>query len=549
MIVADAVAATLIRLGIAQVFGLVGSSNFLLTNALVERGASFTSSRHEGGAVAMADGFVRATGRLPAVTLHHGNGLTNAITGITEAAKSRTPLFVLVPEASPSGVDTSFYVDQAALVRATGAELHAITSPANAVRDTVRAYRRAAVDGATVVLNLPLHVLDAAAVDAPEPRLEPGSAPAPSPASAQRLADLLAASRRPVFLAGRGARTAGPLLRELGAATGALLATSVAARGLFTSDDWDLDVSGGFSTPETARLLADADLVVAWGASLNVWTTRRGAVFGEGATVVQIDRDPAALGRQPRVDVPICADVAETVTAVSDLLGPSAERRYRTAEVAERIVAGAHWRDLAYEDEGGDGRIDPRTLSLRLNELLPAERVICTDIGNHSSYPMLFLDVPDAAGLCAPIGFVSVGLGLGTAIGAAVGRPDRQVVACVGDGGLLMSAAELETVVRERLPLLAVVYDDNAYGAESLQFGPAGHRLDTVVFPDADLAAAARGFGWDAITVRAPEDLEPVADWLAGPRDRPMLVDAKVASFPSFVMAHLAGMWGHGPGH
>ncbi|BDZ44650.1 hypothetical protein GCM10025866_05590 [Naasia aerilata] len=142
-----------------------------------------------------------------------------------------------------------------------------------------------------------------------------------------------------------------------------------------------------------------------------------------------------------------------------------------------------------------------------------------------------------------------MGLGLGTAIGAAVGRPDRQVVACVGDGGILMSAAELETVVRERLPLLVVVYDDHAYGAESLQFGPDGHPLDTVVFPDADLAAAARGFGWDAITVRAPEDLDPIADWLAGPRSRPMLVDAKIASFPSFVMAHLAGMWGHAAAH
>ncbi|BDZ44649.1 thiamine pyrophosphate-binding protein [Naasia aerilata] len=372
MIVADTVAETLVRLGVTDVFGLVGSSNFLLTNALVGRGARFVSSRHEAGAVAMADGFVRATDRLPVVSLHHGNGLTNAVTGIVEAVKSRTPMLVLVPEARASGPDLSFYLDQTALVRALGAELHAVTSPRNAARETARAYRRAALDGATVVLNLPLEVLDATAEEtAPRPLPAPTPA-APSADAVEQLAALLAAARRPVLLAGRGARAAGPALRELGAATGALLATSVAARGLFAGDAFDLDVSGGFSTPETARLLADADLIVAWGASLNVWTSRGGAVFGEDATLVQIDRDREALGRQARVDLGICADVAETVRAVAERIPRDGQTRYRTAEVAARIGAGAHWKDLPYEDEGGDGRIDPRTLSLRLGELLPA---------------------------------------------------------------------------------------------------------------------------------------------------------------------------------
>ena len=548
MIVADAVADTLVRLGVAEVFGLVGSSNFLLTNALVSRGARFVSSRHEGGAMAMADGFTRTAARLPVVSLHHGNGLTNAMTGLVEAVKSHTPMLVLVPEARASGRDSSFYIDQAALVHAAGAELHVITSPQNAVREAARAYRRAAFDGATVVLNLPLAVLDAPAVDEPIRALPAPTPAAPAPDAVQRLKDLLEASHRPVFIAGRGARSAGPSLRQLAADTGALLATSVAARGLFAGDAWELDVSGGFSTPETAQLLAEADLIVAFGASLNVWTSRDGAIFGEDATVVQVDRDPAALGRQPRVDLLVCADVGETARAVSAVLdgvGP----RYRTPDVGRRIVEGAHWRDVPYEDEGRDGRIDPRTLSLALDELLPLERVVCTDIGNHSSYPMLFMRLPDASGLCAPIGFVSVGLGLGSAIGAAVARPDRQVVACVGDGGLLMSASELETVVRERIPLLVVVYDDHAYGAESLQFGPDGHSLDTVVFPDADLAAVARGYGWEGITVREPGDLEAVAAWLAGARTSPMLVDAKIASFPSFVLAHMAKLSGHSPSH
>jgi acetolactate synthase I/II/III large subunit len=542
--VADAVAETLARLGVDHVFGLVGSSNFLLTNALVARGARFVSSRHEAGAVSMADGFRRVSDRMPVVSLHHGNGLTNALTPLVEAVKSNTPMLVLVPEARRSGKDLSFWVDQEALVRASGAEFHAITSPANAVRETARAFRRAAADGATVVLNLPLEVLEAAAAaEGFEPTAAVRRPAAPDDAVASLVA-LLRDARRPVLIGGRGARGSGPLLRELAAATGALLATSQGARGLFAGDPWDLDVSGGFSTPETTRLIADADLVVAWGASLNVWTMRDGEIIGADATLVQIDRDSSALDRQPRVDVRVQADVAETARAVLARVVADAEPRYRTPEVGARIAVGAHWVDVPYDDLGGDDTIDPRTLSLRLDALLPAERVICTDIGNHSSYPMLFLRVPDAQGLCAPIGFVAVGLGLASAIGAAVARPDRQVMAGIGDGGFFMSAAELETVVREKLPLLVVVYDDHAYGAETLQFGPQGHALDTVDFPDADLAAVARGFGWDAVTVRRPADLDAVEAWLGGPRERPMLVDAKIASFGSWVGAHMAAIYG-----
>lgn len=543
MIVAETVAETLVRLGVGQVFGLVGSSNFLLTNALVERGARFVSSRHESAAVSMADAFRRVSDEMPVVSLHHGNGLTNAVTPLVEAVKSNTPLLILVPEARTDGLDLSFWVDQRALVASTGAQFHEITSPEDAARETAEAYQQA-VDGATVVLNLPLRVLDAVAAEVPFTAPTPRAVLEPTAASVDRLVELLQSSRRPVFVGGRGARSSGPVLRELAAVSGALLATSAAARGLFAGDQWDLDVSGGFSTPETAALLAGADLFVAWGAALNVWTSRHGDVFGADATVVQIDRDAAALDRQTRVDVGIPGDVEVTARAVLARLGSTSRSGYRTPEVRTRIAAGAHWADVPYDDLGTHDTIDPRTLSRRLDELLPAERVMCTDIGNHSSYPMLFTRVPDAQGLCAPIGFVAVGLGLASAIGAAVARPDRQVIAGIGDGGFFMSATELETVVRERLPILAVVYDDHAYGAEVLQFAPQGHPVDTVDFPDVDIAAAARGFGWDALTVRTIDDLQPVASWLAGPRDRPMLVDAKIASFPSWVGEHMAAIYG-----
>jgi thiamine pyrophosphate-dependent acetolactate synthase large subunit-like protein len=140
----------------------------------------------------------------------------------------------------------------------------------------------------------------------------------------------------------------------------------------------------------------------------------------------------------------------------------------------------------------------------------------------------MFLDVPDEFGSCFTQAFQSVGLGLATAIGAAVARPDRLPVAALGDGGALMGASELETVVRLGLPMVVVVYDDAAYGAEVHHFGPAGHPLDIVRFPETDFAAIARGHGFAAITVRAVGDLDGVRQWLAGPRAQPLLVDAKV---------------------
>jgi thiamine pyrophosphate-dependent acetolactate synthase large subunit-like protein len=136
--------------------------------------------------------------------------------------------------------------------------------------------------------------------------------------------------------------------------------------------------------------------------------------------------------------------------------------------------------------------------------------------------------VPDAAGFCFTQAFQSIGLGLASALGAAVARPDRLTVAALGDGGFL-SVAELTTAARLGLPLVVVVYDDAAYGAEVHHFGPGGHPLGAVTFPDADLAAIARGFGCAGVTVRGRADLAAVRDWLAA-RDRPLVIDAKVAS-------------------
>ena len=554
MRVAEAVGQGLAKLGADTVFGVVGSGNFHVTNALIAGGARFVAARHEGGATVMADAWARTTGRPGVVSVHQGPGLTNAMTGIAEAAKSRTPLLVLAAEAPE--IRSNFHVDVAGLAAAVGAVAERIYSPASALADAARAYQTA-LGRRTVILAMPLNVQgapwEAGSVQAP-PRTYP---PGPSPEAVTALAALLRGCERPVFIAGRGARGPGARpgslvsaraeLERLADACGALLATSAVAKGLFRGNPWSLDVSGGFASPLAAELITGADLVIGWGCSLNMWTMRHGKLIGTGATLIQVDDDATALGAHRPVHLGVVGDVAETARAVAGALAgseggdrggePWSVRHkngdyggYRSPALRERIAREVRWRDVPFTDDSDGQRIDPRALSIALDDLLPAERTVAVDSGNFMGYPSMYLSVPDEAGFCFTQAFQSIGLGLASAIGAAVARPDRLTVAALGDGGALMGVSELETVVRLGIPMAVVVYDDEAYGAEVHHFGPDGDPLDTVRFPPTDIAAIGRGFGFEGVTVRSAGDLGPVRDWLAGPRERPLLIDAKVTS-------------------
>jgi thiamine pyrophosphate-dependent acetolactate synthase large subunit-like protein len=533
--VAEAVGAAVAQLGCRQVFGVVGSGNFVVTRALTQRGADFVAARHETAAVTMADAWARVTGEVGVATVHQGPGFSNAVTALAEAAKSRTPLLVLAADTSTAAVRSNFRIDQAAIAAAVGAAPERIYTAATAVNDVIRAYRQAARERRTVALMLPLDVQaaethrDAEAVALPSSG-EVAIRTRPPADAVDAVADLLAAARRPALIAGRGAVLAEARrpLEELAEMTGAVLATSAVANGLFAGNPFALGISGGFASPTAADLLASADLVLAAGASLNMWTTRHGALIGPEANVVQIDCDIQALGAHRPIDLGVVGDVAETAEAVIATLRrrDHAAAGFRTDDVKARIAAGT-WRHEAYDDAGDGTHIDPRTLSIRLDDLLPRDRVVAIDSGHFMGWPAMYVDVPDPHSFVFTQAFQSIGLGLASAIGAAVARPDRLTVAALGDGGALMAAGELETVARLGLPMLVVVYNDAAYGAEVHHFGPDGEPLDTVSFPDTDFAALGRAVGADGVTVRGVDDLAAVERWVAQ-RERPMVVDAKV---------------------
>jgi hypothetical protein len=186
--------------------------------------------------------------------------------------------------------------------------------------------------------------------------------------------------------------------------------------------------------------------------------------------VVQVDLDPTAPGRHLPVDLGVHGDVAEVADRVRALV--TARPGRRTDELRDRIAAGIRWRDVPYQDLSTDDEIDPRTATVLLDDLLPSERVVSVDSGNFMGYPSMFLSVPDERGFCFTQAYQSIGLGLATAVGAALAQPHRLPVAALGDGGALMGISELETVVRLGIPLVVVVYNDAAYGAEVHHFGP-----------------------------------------------------------------------------
>src|SRR5262249_31000314 len=347
--------------------------------------------------------------------------------------------------------------DQDGLADAVGAIALRVESADDAAAVAARAYHLARDERRTVVLNLPLAVQAAPAADPTLQERPRPPEPQPDGAGLARLVDALTHAERPVFIAGRGSRAPGAreALLELGDACGALLATSAVAKGLFHGSPWSLDVSGGFASPLAAQLIRDADLIIGWGCGLNMWTTRHGELIGADTTVVQVDVEADALGRHREIDVGVTGDVAATASRVAATPGA----RYRTDDVAQRITAGCRWRDVPFDNASNAERIDPRTVSIALDDLLPAERTVCIDSGNFMGYPSMFLAVPDERGFCFTQAYQSIGLGLASAIGAALARPDRLPVAALGDGGALMGISELETVVRLGPPMVVGVSD------------------------------------------------------------------------------------------
>ncbi len=332
-----------------------------------------------------------------------------------------------------------------------------------------------------------------------------------------------------MIIAGRGAvlAVARSQLEALGDQIGALFATSAAAKGFFAGNPFDLGVSGGFASPLAVQLISEADVILSFGASLNVWTIKHGNLFSPSARIVHCDVEASAIGRIQPVTLGVVGDAAQTASALIDELVRRDMRfeGFRTDAVVQTIEE-FRWED-EFDDASTDNSVDPRSLLLALDKVLPSERTITVDCGHFQGFPSLHLSVPDAAGFVPAWAFQSVGLGMGAGMGAAVARPDRLAVVVLGDGGLLMSLGELDAAIHLGLPMLIVVMNDAAYGAEVHHFRSLGLTTELARFKGSDFAAVATAMGAKGLVVRSTRDLEQLKEWIEAP-EGVMVVDCKV---------------------
>jgi thiamine pyrophosphate-dependent acetolactate synthase large subunit-like protein len=210
-----------------------------------------------------------------------------------------------------------------------------------------------------------------------------------------------------------------------------------------------------------------------------------------------------------------------------DRRGMAARPGRRGAAMRERIRAGDN-HHYPHPDESSRDFIDPRTLSKAVDAILPADRVVASDSGHFCGWVPRYLRVPNPRASCLSHSFQSVGLGLPSAIGLAIANPGKLAVLGTGDGGFLMSMADLETAVRLKLRLCILVYNDASYAAEVHYFRRQGYSVDIVQFPDTDFAAIARGYGARGLTVRTLGDLDEVKAWVHEGTPGVFVIDGKI---------------------
>lgn len=513
--VSEHVALTLAQ-HIDHVFGIMGNGNAFFLDALERRtDARYVAMRHEAGAVVAADAFFRASGRIAAATATYGAGFTNTLTALAESVQATIPLVLVVGDEPTSG-PRAWDVDQIALASAVGARTYTV-GHADAAATAVIAIEHALTYRTPTVLAIPYDVarLEAGPVPATAgPRPRPVIAPtAPfTAASVAALAHDLAAAERPLLLAGRGAHRAeaGELLGELADLTGAVTATTALARSIFPRPEFDLGITGGFGAEGAMELFHEADLVVVLGASLNQFTMRFGQLFSPASRVVQIDTAPSAT--HPHVGSFIRADVAETAAAlVAQLRAIGAE----PSGWRESLDIAALRERETGDELAPDGRLDPRSAAIRIGELLPEDRVVVSDGGHFIGWANMYwaVSAPERM-MMVGTHYQSIGLGFPSIPGAAAALPDATVVLTTGDGGGLMALADLESAVRTaRGRGMAVVWNDNQYGAEVNVYGKLGVAEGPMLIPEVDFAGLAEPFGAEGVVVRTLEDLERLRTW------------------------------------
>ncbi len=543
--------------GVEYVFGTCGHTNIALLDAIGRSRIRFVIARHEQAAAHAADGYARASGKPGVLLLHVGPGMMNAVTGVATAALDSVPLVAITGDI-PSyyegrhphqEVNLHADADQSAIYRPFTKRTWHVHQTQDLPRFTERAFWTATSGRpGAVLLNVPMDIFSrplpenlATAYPLPADTGRPGL----EPETATRIADLLATAERPLLYIGGGLRSpaARQALLTLAEHLDIPIAHSLMAKGTVPdSHPLVLGMPGFWGLEFTNSYAREADVVLALGTRFaetdaSSWHPDFTWRFPP-SRLIQIDIDPAEIGRNFPVEIGAVADTAlavETIAAAVATIPAVSRDELRSSIVVARAGAFAAAREQGH---GQEFPLRPQRILADLRAELPSDAVLVTDVGWNKNGVAQCYELPDEGRFITPGGASTMGFGPAAAVGVQIGYPERAVVALVGDGGMSAQLPAIPMAVEQGLPVLFVVMNNRAHGTiadlETASFGT-GYGCE-FRDPDGlpyspDFAAMARSCGADGYSITAPDDLRAaLREALA--RRRPAVLDVPMINEP-----------------
>jgi len=524
---AQAVLECLKREGVEVVFGLPGGVLLPLYDAIYNSDIRHILVRHEQGAAHMADGYARATGKVGVCIATSGPGATNLVTGIATAYMDSVPMVAI------TGQVNTFLIGKDAFQEA---DITGITMPITkhsyllrSARDIPRVFREAFYIASTgrpgpVLIDLPRDVtVEEMEFTWPEVHL-PGYNPSIKAHEMQvkRAAAALMEAQRPVIYVGGGVKyaEAHQELRELARRLNAPVTTTLMGVGTFPEDDpLSLGMLGMHGTKYANLAIQESDLILAVGARFDDRVTGKISSFAPLAKIIHIDVDPAEIGKNVRVDIPVVGDAKNALATLLKNVSQKPKSAWN-----DKIEGWKKDYPLKYVPDLNI--IKPQYVIEKLCELAP-EAIITTEVGQNQMWAAQFFVHKDPRKFISSGGLGTMGYGFPAAIGAKMGCPDCEVIDIAGDGSFLMNSQELATAVVNDIPVKVAVLNNGCLGMvrqwQELFFD---QRYSATILgrTSPDFVKLAEAYGALGLRATKPSEVEPVIR-AALASDRPTVMD------------------------
>ena len=534
----EALVETMAAEKVDTVFGIVGSAYMDALDLFPAAGIRFVSVAHEQAAAHAADGLARVTGRPQACIAQNGPGAANFVSAIAAAFWAHSPVVAITPETGSLGLGTGGFqeLDQMPWFAASTKYQVRVNRPERMAELARRCFYLAKAECGPTQLNIPRDYFygDIDCDIFPTAQVRRGAG---DPAQVRRAAEMLAQAKHPVILAGGGVVAAEAL--EQVKALAEYLSAPVANTYLHNdSFPWDHNLAlgpiGYCGSKAAMRVLPQADLVLCLGTRLNPFGTLPQydmEYWPAGAKLIQVDIDHRVLGLSRPVDLAVMADAGRFAGAVLTALKGGEEFRPPNEERIREVAAQKEaWRQELASWAGASSQLmHPRALLSALAKAVPANAVVTSDVGNTCSMSNAYFGGNGPRRFLPALMWGNCGIAYGVAMGAKMGNPGAPVFALQGDGAWGISGlSEVMTAVREEIPVIAVVFNNNQWGAEKKnQIDYYGNRFVGTNLKNPDFAQLARDMG--AVGIRV-EHADQVGDAVkqALEAQAPVVIDAVI---------------------